>query len=324
MDILTDTLRNQLLDRRERLDSVIRRSTDEDLLGLLKQVDAALERMDHGSFGICEVCHGAIEADRLLANPLVRTCLEDLDKQEQAALARDLELAAQVQWNLLPPRRQQLDGWEVCFDYRPFRVASGDYCDVIEGHGILNVILGDVSGKGVAASMLAANLHGLFRTLLPDGANLAASVARANRIFCETTMASHYATLLLIRADKAGHVTIVNAGHCTPYLISESPARPLPSTSLPLGVFAEASFNVTEVDLKPGDRLFAYTDGLSEARNSLGQEYGAVRLVDWLESCGSLSSDEFLKACLRDLDAFRAANGVTDDLTVLLLKRREE
>ncbi|RPI28874.1 MAG: hypothetical protein EHM61_03580 [Acidobacteria bacterium] len=322
MDILTDTLRNQLLDRRERLDSVIRRSPDENLLGLLRQVDAALERIDHGSFGICEVCQGAIEADRLLANPLARTCLEDLDKQEQAALERDLELAAQVQWNLLPPRHQQLDGWEVCFDYRPFRVASGDYCDVIAGRDNLNVILGDVSGKGVAASMLVANLHGLFRTLLPDGTNLAASVGRANRIFCESTMASHYATLLLMRADQAGSVTLVNAGHCTPYVMSENSVRPLPSTSLPLGVFAEASFQVTDVTLEPGDRLFAYTDGLSEARNSLDQEYGAVRLENWLTSCGSMSSDELLKACLNDLDAFRCADGVNDDLTVLLLKRR--
>src|SRR5512147_2092440 len=129
MDILTETLRNQLLDRRQRINNVARATSTDNLLSLLRQVDAALERLDGGSFGICDVCHESIEADRLLANPLARTCLDHLERHEQEALERDLDLLAQVQQKLLPPRHQHFDGWEVCFDYRPFRVASGDYCD---------------------------------------------------------------------------------------------------------------------------------------------------------------------------------------------------
>ena len=92
MDILTETLRNQLLERKQRLNKVASAVEADNLLSLLRQVDAALERLDDGSFGICEVCHGTIEADRLLANPLARTCLEDLDRNEQEALERDLHL----------------------------------------------------------------------------------------------------------------------------------------------------------------------------------------------------------------------------------------
>jgi len=322
MDILTETLRNQLLDRKQRLDRLAPAAGAHNLLGLLRQVDAALERLDEGSFGICEVCHEPIEADRLLANPLARTCLGDLDSHEQQALERDLDLLAQVQQKLLPPRHQQFDGWEVCFDYKPFRVASGDYCDVITGCDAVNVLLGDVSGKGVAASMLVANLHGLFRTLLPDGCNLAASLARANRIFSESTIASHYATLLAMRADTEGLVTIANAGHCIPYLIAEQEVVPLSSTSLPLGVFADASFQVSEFQLKPGDSVFAYTDGLSEARNTMEEEYGAARLVEWLRTACALSPDQMVKGCLADLEAFRSSTGLSDDLSILLLKRR--
>jgi len=322
MDILTETLRNQLLDRKQRLNRFPPTAGDENLLNLLRQVDAALERLDEGSFGICEVCKGSIEADRLLANPLVRTCLEDLDTHEQQALERDLDLLAQVQQKLLPPRQQQFDGWEVCFDYKPFRVASGDYCDVIPGGDAINVLLGDVSGKGVAASMLVANLHGLFRTLLPDGCNLAASLARANRIFSESTIASHYATLLAMRADTEGGVVIANAGHCIPYLMTSGKLVPLSSTSLPLGVFADAKFQVSEFELKAGDALFAYTDGLSEATNAMDEEYGSARLQEWLKTACALPPEDLVKGCLADLEGFRSSTGLADDLSVLLLKRR--
>ncbi len=322
MDVLTETLRNQLLERKQRLNSVTPASGTNNLLNLLRQVDSALERLDEGSFGICEVCHESIEADRLLANPLARTCLDHLDKQEQQALERDLDLLAQVQQKLLPPRHQQFDGWEVCFDYRPFRVASGDYCDVIVGSDAINVLLGDVSGKGVAASMLVANLHGLFRTLLPDGCNLAASLERANRIFSESTIASHYATLLAMRADTSGRVAIANAGHCIPYFMSGDEVTALSSTSLPLGVFADATFQVSEFQLEPGDAVFAYTDGLSEARNMSEEEYGSVRLEAWLQTACGLAPDQLVRGCLADLEAFRSSTGLSDDLSVLLLKRR--
>jgi sigma-B regulation protein RsbU (phosphoserine phosphatase) len=321
MDILTETLRNQLLDRKQRLNKVVPAADTDNLLSLLKQVDAALERLDGDSFGICEVCHESIGADRLLANPLARTCLDHLERHEQEALERDLNLLAQVQQRLLPPKHQQLDGWEVCFDYRPFRVASGDYCDVIAGCEAINVLLGDVSGKGVAASMLVANLHGLFRTLLPDGCNLAASLARANRIFSESTIASHYATLLAIRAEANGRVVMANAGHCTPYVITQEKVAPISSTSLPLGVFPDATFHVSELELKPGDALFAYTDGLSETRNTKDEEYGSVRLEEWLRSTHGLPSEELVQGCLADLEAFRPSTGLADDLSILLLKR---
>jgi len=322
MDVLTETLRNQLLERKQRLNRVAPTAGTDNLLSLLRQVDAALERLDEGSFGICEVCHESIEADRLFANPLARTCLDHMARPELEALERDLDLLAQVQQKLLPPRHQQFDGWEVCFDYRPFRVASGDYCDVITGCEAINVLLGDVSGKGVAASMLVANLHGLFRTLLPDGCNLAASLARANRIFSESTIASHYATLLAMRADTEGRVTIANAGHCIPYLITRDRVVPISSTSLPLGVFADAAFHVSEFQLEPGDAVFAYTDGLSEARNTMDEEYGSVRLAEWLNSASGLPPEQLVKGCLTDLEAFRSSTGLADDLSILLLKRR--
>ena len=242
--------------------------------------------------------------------------------RSKQALERDLDLLAQVQQKLLPSRHQQFDGWEVCFDYRPFRVASGDYCDVISGSEAINVLLGDVSGKGVAASMLVANLHGLFRTLMPDGCNLAASLARANRIFAESTIASHYATLLAMRAETSGRVAIANAGHCIPYLISGDRVVALSSSSLPLGVFADADFPGHRIRAQAGRRHLCLHRRAVRSEEQLEEEYGSVRLEAWLQTACGLAADALVKGCLTDLEAFRASTGLSDDLSVLLLKRR--
>src|SRR5438552_692848 len=109
--------------------------------------------MDAGSFGICEHSHESIETDRLIADPLMRFCLDHLNGQQRNALEQDLQLAAQIQRGLLPRPDLFRDGWQVSYHYEPAGVVSGDYCDVVEaGDGDIYFMLGDVSGKGVAAS----------------------------------------------------------------------------------------------------------------------------------------------------------------------------
>ncbi len=127
-------------------------------VGLLREVDSALERMAKGSYGLCEECHETIEQDRLLADPLVRYCLDHLTESQRAALQHDLDLASQVQRNLLPQVNLQAGGWDTSYYYAPLGPVSGDYCDLIPSDGQLFFVLGDVSGKGVAASMLISSL----------------------------------------------------------------------------------------------------------------------------------------------------------------------
>jgi sigma-B regulation protein RsbU (phosphoserine phosphatase) len=325
MDVLRDgiveTIREELQDRRARLEQVLERRPEPVLLDLVRQVDAALERLDEGRFGLCEVCHGPIETERLLVNPLISTCLEDLSKDEQAALQRDLELVSQVQRKLLPPAELTLNGWEISQHYRPYRVASGDYCDVIPTPQGLYVLIGDVSGKGVAASMLVATLHGLFRTLLPDGCELGRSLERANRIFCESTVSSHYATLVCLAADESGELSVANAGHCAPFLVRENEVVPFESSGFPLGAFCQAQYQVSKARLKSGDSVFLYTDGLSEARNHSGEEYGASRMQAFLTGRRGHSARQLLHASLADLREFTSDRPPSDDLTVLCLRK---
>src|SRR5262249_51534969 len=146
-------LRDQLQLRREKLEAAVSRSQTANLVQLLEQVDKALEKVDAGTFGICEVCAGTLDGERLLADPLVKVCLDCLKPAEQRALEDDLSLAARIQAGLLPPPDVQASGWKVSYHYQPAGMVSGDYFDMVHNGKGLYFMVGDVSGKGVAASI---------------------------------------------------------------------------------------------------------------------------------------------------------------------------
>src|SRR5581483_1211302 len=148
--IVDDFIRRQLVERQHKLrHAVAEPDHSERLHQLLEEVDSALTRIDNGSFGICEHCHESIECDRLIADPLLRFCLDHLSRQEKSALEEDLQLAARIQRGLLPAQEILCCGWHICYHYEPAGVVSGDYCDVIDaGEAGLYFMVGDVSGKG--------------------------------------------------------------------------------------------------------------------------------------------------------------------------------
>src|ERR1017187_6903994 len=134
---------------------------------------------------------------RLECNPLVRFCLDHLSQAEMLAHQQDLDLATQIQSKLLPLRDIALESWDARYRYLPVGAVGGDYCDLIvlgDGKSIFFAV-GDVAGKGVAASLLMTHLSAIFRSLLSLDLPLAEQIGRANRLFCEGTAPSHYATL---------------------------------------------------------------------------------------------------------------------------------
>jgi sigma-B regulation protein RsbU (phosphoserine phosphatase) len=318
-------LHKELIERREKLQAALPASTEPaHLVSLLSEVDAALERMEGGSYGLCEECHEPIEAERLMADPLVRLCLDHLTRAQRLALEEDLELAARIQAQLLPKADARFDGWEMSYHYQPAGPVSGDYCDVLNGQGQqsgLLFLLGDVSGKGVAASMLMAHLHAMFHSLAGLGLPVDQLMERANRLFCESTLANHYATLVCGRADHSGNVQVCNAGHCPLLIIQDGQVASVGSTGLPLGLFCSGRYVVESVRLRPGHTLLAYTDGLTEARNGLGAEYGGERLSGLAGGHRGGSLRSLLGACLADHAAFRGGVPVADDLTIMALRR---
>lgn len=316
-------LREQLIDRRHKLEDAARGfQRPAELTRLLIEVDSALSRMDLGTYGICEVCHDPVESERLIADPLTRVCIDHLTPGQQRALEEDLELASEIQKGLLPPPSQQIDGWEAAYHYQPAGPVSGDYCDLIRGEDqSLHFVLGDVSGKGVAASMLMAHLHAMFRTLTSINLPLEQMVERASRVFCESTLPTQYATLACGRANTSGEVEICNAGHLPPLLIQDGKVTSIAATGLPVGVFCTESFTVNRVHMSKGDTLFLYTDGLSESLDGTGNEYGAERLSQLLIENNHMPVDAIVSLCRRQLFAFAGGKPPADDLTLLAIRR---
>jgi sigma-B regulation protein RsbU (phosphoserine phosphatase) len=314
-------LHSQLEDRKRRLEAAIALAPQKaGFAGLLREVDAALERMDKGNYGLCEECHETIEQDRLLADPLTCYCLDHLNDSQRSSLQRDLDLAAEVQRNLLPQVDLSAGGWQASYHYAPLGPVSGDYCDLIPSDGQLFFVLGDVSGKGVAASMRMVHLHALFRSLTGLALPLGQMVTQANRVFCESSLAGQYATLVCGQAKSTGEVEIHNAGHLPAIVVGRGGVLRIESTGLPLGMFHEVDFSATRVHLDPGDMLFLYTDGLSEARHA-DDEYGVDRVTHLVRQQARRSPSELIAACLDDVRAFVHDSPMLDDLTLLAIQR---
>jgi phosphoserine phosphatase RsbU/P len=314
--------REQLLERRRRLERAVAGGRGDDVMRLVQEVDAALGRLETGAFGLCETCHDPIEADRLLADPLTRFCLDHLTAREQRALEQDLDLASRIQRELLPKTDTRLDGWEVAYHYQPAGPVSGDYCDLIRGReGEVYFAVGDVAGKGVAAAMLMSHLSAMLRTLISVGLPLATLMERASRVFCESTLPSHYATLVCGCASPSGEVEFCNAGHPPPLVIRENGITPVEATGLPIGMFSSEQFASRLLRLEPGEAVLLYSDGLIEAQGSAGIEYGIDRLSALAASAARTVPDDLVGACVQDVTRFRGTRPVTDDLTVMAIRR---
>ncbi|NWF89231.1 MAG: SpoIIE family protein phosphatase [Ignavibacteriaceae bacterium] len=321
----TESIKKQLLDRKNKLQHSIRTvKNDNNLLELLNEVDSALERIESKTYGFCEVCHDPIEDFRLKEDPLLRFCLDHLTTKQQRALEQDLKLASKIQNALLPKNTASVDGWEYSYHYEPAEIVSGDYCDVV----IMNqnskdnlFILGDVSGKGVSASMLMSHLHAMFHSLSSINLGVSELVERANRLFCESTLSTHYSTLAAVLVHNSGDVEVCNAGHCPPLLLTKSGVIKVESTGVPIGLFCSSKFGVNKYKLESGDSIILYSDGLSEAQN-YKEEFGENRILSIANSFTNSNPQKIIAAYLDELKSFLSGSLKSDDLTLLVIRKQ--
>lgn len=316
------SLKNHLNERRGRLQETIKYVPNPvKLYGLLQQVDSALERIDNGSYGICDVCRDPIEEDRLLADPLITVCLDHLNHHQQKALEQDLEFAIKIQRNLLPENHRSVNGWEFSYDYSPAGPVSGDFCDFIKlDDGAVLFVLGDVSGKGIAASLMMSHLHALIRSLLSFNLPVNEIVTRANRLFCESTMSTHYATMVFGKAFQTGDVEICIAGHNPPLVIKRGEVSSLNATGIPVGLFSQSEYELSNINLQKDDSLILYTDGLTESSfNEI--EYGEERLKAQLLKSGTHSAHKIIDDLINDHKNFLKDSPRFDDVTIAILKK---
>jgi sigma-B regulation protein RsbU (phosphoserine phosphatase) len=317
-------IRAQLIDRRRRLERAVNEFEEPTrLVALLQEVDLALERVGNGTYGLCKTCNDSIEEDLLLMDPLVCFCFDHLDSDQLRAFEHDLELASRIQAALLPDNNLSTAGWEVHYHYQPAGPVSGDYCDLVTFPGKKNGLLfalGDVSGKGVAASMLMSHLHAVFHSLASVDQSVSRLMEGANRLMCESTMSTHFATLVFGKAGKDGKVEVCNAGHLSPLLLHGDDVLSIEATGLPTGIFYTTTYSVKSVNLNKNDRLILYTDGLSEA--ACGDAlYGEDRVSRLASQHAGLSAGKLVAAYVEDLNAFTSGCAGQDDFTIMVIQR---
>lgn len=317
---VTPDLRSDLINWRERL----RASSSPDTIrldDLLREVSAAIERLDIESYGVCQVCKEMIGQTTINADPLARTCFDCLTPEQLAELEDDLDRAWTIQGDSLPKQDFKFNGWEVSYHYKPAGPVSGDYCDLMStDNGDLYFLVGDVAGKGVAASLLMSRLHAIFRSLIGLGFGVGELVERANHLFADTTMRPYYATLVCGKAAPDGRVEVCNAGHCPPLYLHDGEVSPIAATGLPVGMFCQEKYESAQITLDKGDRLLLYTDGLSEARDVANLEYGDSRIHSLLSDCSQLPAASLVGRLLEDVRTFASGTRIADDLTIMAIE----
>jgi sigma-B regulation protein RsbU (phosphoserine phosphatase) len=161
----------------------------------------------------------------------------------------------------------------------------------------------------------------MFRTLVSSDLPLNKLVERANRLFCESTLATNFATLVAGSVSAQGDVEICNAGHCYPLVVKGGQIRSIESTGMPLGTFFNAEYHSRRLQLSPGDILFLYTDGLTEARNPLDEEYSEAQLSALVTREATRPPRELINVCVEDVTRFRSNSPKVDDMTIMVLRK---
>jgi sigma-B regulation protein RsbU (phosphoserine phosphatase) len=203
-------------------------------------------------------------------------------RQDEERLNRELEMAAKVQQELFPRVLPKLPGLDYAGICRPARGVSGDYYDFLPlGDGKLGFLLADVSGKGMSAALLGASLHAAVRANVRSGeAHCGKVLARANQLLFEATAPERFATVFYAVYDAATRkLTYANAGHCPAMLVRQDACGRLESLTPPLGMLPTLTEIEREVQLVPGDWLLVFSDGVTEAENQEGEEFGDEGLV---------------------------------------------
>jgi serine phosphatase RsbU (regulator of sigma subunit) len=266
----------------------------------------------------------------LLVAQLVATLKTALEREQlarQEFLEREIRIARQVQERLLPQRPPSLSTLECAGICRPVRSIGGDYYDFLPLEtGRVGIAVGDVSGKGLSAALLMASLQATLRSFASvRGDDAGEIVADTNRQLCALTETNRFLTLFWgIYDDTRRELTYVNAGHNYPMLFrfgadGGGPER-LKTGGTVLGLFSQASWRQQTVRLGAGDLLLLFTDGIPEASNARGEEFGEARLEALVRANGKLPARSLCERILHEVAVFLETEPAQDDLTVLVAR----
>lgn len=333
--VFFDNIRGHLLTKRRSLADWLETASPEKRLmqlgpagerevrACLHNLDAAIAKATDDSLGICKVCHGYVNGSLLIMDYAANICLEHFSQAERRQLEWELEMSQVVQRALLPQAVPDIAGLELAAFSRPAQIVGGDYFDFFQYRdGALGVAIADVAGHGISASLLMASVQTALRTVAPLSDGPAEIVGHLNRFFCRNVHFTTFVTLFVSRFETGSRaLTYVNAGHNPPLVARGKPNGETHSwirpTAAAIGLIDEARYQGHELALFPGDVLMLYTDGVTEAANAAGEEFGGARLMDFVLHALPEPPQSLVTGIYRQVVEFTGDHQLLDDATLI-------
>jgi phosphoserine phosphatase RsbU/P len=305
-------------------------------LPTIEAVDATITTRQGELLGVLYLdSHTAVTAfsdlDREVLRTLARECATVIENarlfaasRAKARLDHEIEIASQIQRHLLPKSFPNSPTLEICGTTLACLSVGGDCFDVFElSAGRYGFFIGDISGKGISAALLATLLQGVFFTTAALEIPLEETVARVNKYLCERGIEERYATLFYGVLDPSGKLEYVNAGHVPPLLRrGDGSLDALAAESVPVGMFADAVFVSSTIQLAPNDVLVIYTDGVTEASNIQNELFDETRLRTILQAFQGTSGNDLAREITKGMREFTQGAPQADDITMLVVTHR--
>jgi serine phosphatase RsbU (regulator of sigma subunit) len=245
------------------------------------------------------------------------------ESAEKARIERDLKIAAEIQRALLPEGRFDSASVDLAAESIPCRTVGGDFYDYLDiGEDGLGFALGDVAGKGPPAALLAAAVQSNFAALAPISDTPADAMARVNKALLRRAIDARFATMFYGAISVGGRLRYCTAGQEPPLLVRRNAIGWLEAGGPVLGLLSIASYEFDTVSLEPGDLIVVYSDGVTEARNRAGEEFGRDRLVEAICRRHGTEPGSVLEDLMNSVKQFSEGTAQADDVTALVLRYR--
>jgi phosphoserine phosphatase RsbU/P len=283
-------------------------------------IDTAVEAMRRGAKSFVQKPWEDVTLLEILAREISEARAARRRDQRQQ---REVEDARLIQRGLLPTSTPQVAGIDVGVAWQPANDVGGDCFDTLAFGNALGVSIADIAGKGLPAALLMSNLQAAVRAFAQASTPPSSICSSVNRLLCRNMASGRFATFCYARIEPAsGRIVYSNAGHNPPLLIhANGTVVELSQGGMVLGVFPENTYEQAEMPLAGGDRLVFYTDGITEARNEAGDEYGEARLTAAALARRTLSPEAMKDALLADVNAFTGGR-FDDDATLIVVSIR--
>jgi len=246
-----------------------------------------------------------------------------LELKDKLLAQDELAVGRLVQRAFIPDHNPTLENWSIWLYTQPANDVGGDLVDYLQiTENKLHITLADVAGKGLGAALLMAKLQATLRALAPNYRSLADLGAQVNAILCRDGLPNRFASLIYLEFESGSNlIRILNAGHMPPIIIRGSKIQETPRGAPALGLSKKSTYNERRIELRQGECLFIYSDGITDARNEAGDFFGEQRMMNLLQKYSGLSIERIGKIILNEVERFIGDARRYDDLSMVILKK---